>query len=54
MAHESDINAVQFCPSDPELISSVADDGKLKLWRLKANKQNAGTEEDAKMVDETD
>ena len=34
MAHSSDINCVQFCPSDHRLLASCADDGLIKLWRI--------------------
>ena len=35
MAHENDINCVQWCPSDPNLMASCADDQTVKLWKLK-------------------
>ena len=35
MAHESDINAVQFCPTESSKLATVSDDGKLKLWEIR-------------------
>ena len=33
-AHTSDINCVQFCPTDSNKLASVCDDGTLKLWQI--------------------
>ena len=34
MAHESDINAVEFCPTEDKL-ATVSDDGTLKVWEVR-------------------
>jgi WD40 repeat protein len=34
MAHESDVNCVQFHPLNPELLASCSDDGLVKLWKV--------------------
>ena len=34
MAHINDINCVEFCPDDPYLLASCADDGLIKLWKI--------------------
>jgi len=36
MAHESDINCVQFSPSDPDKLATVSDDGSLKVWEVRS------------------
>ena len=34
-AHESDINAVEFCPTgQAEKLATVSDDGALKIWKI--------------------
>ena len=37
MAHDNDINSVEFCPSDPSMLASCSDDGLIKLWRIHKN-----------------
>ena len=34
MAHQNDINCVEFCPSDPKILASCSDDGLVKIWRI--------------------
>ncbi len=34
-AHEQDINCVRWHPTDPNLLASASDDGKIKLWQFK-------------------
>ena len=34
MAHQNDINCVEFCPSDPKVLASCSDDGLVKIWRI--------------------
>ena len=36
MAHENDVNCVQFHPSDPYILASCSDDGLIKLWKVNA------------------
>ena len=31
-AHQSDVNAIEFNPGDPNKFASVSDDGMLKIW----------------------
>ena len=34
-AHESDINAVEFCPTgQADKMATVSDDGALKIWKI--------------------
>ena len=34
-AHESDINAVEFCPTgQADKLATVSDDGALKIWKI--------------------
>lgn len=40
MAHESDINAVEFCPVDSNKLGTVSDDGTLKVWELRTTAAN--------------
>ncbi|GBG00551.1 hypothetical protein Rsub_13247 [Raphidocelis subcapitata] len=35
-AHESDVNSVAWHPSDATLLASGGDDGRVRLWRLRA------------------
>ena len=35
MAHDQDINGVAFCPSEPNKLGTVSDDGTLKIWELR-------------------
>ena len=41
MAHASDINGVEFCPSEADKLASVSDDGTLKIWQITAQVDNA-------------
>ena len=36
MAHDQDINGVAFCPSEPNKLGTVSDDGTLKIWELRS------------------
>lgn len=45
MAHDNDINCIQFCPQDGSLLASSADDAVIKIWRVSAPEKEEVDEE---------
>ena len=50
MAHDSDINAVEFCPTEDKL-ATVSDDGTLKVWEVIQQAEVAAAAQDVQMED---
>ena len=47
MAHENDVNCVQFHPKNPSIMASCSDDGLVKLWKV--NISGASDKTDSKI-----